>query len=81
MTEKIKVPEPVTGYGYVGQFSDDLLGWAMPDTVDSRATRNGIFVGDMFERYGAKGDKAFLCEILISPVFDKAGRPITVVHK
>lgn len=75
---KIKLPAPTKGYGFVGQWMDESIGWFLPSFVhknDSRGRSSGI--NERAREFALPSDRAFLCEIVIKPLKDKLGRPIT----
>jgi hypothetical protein len=71
-------PKSVTGYGYVGQWRDGTLGWFGTSSITryhSRKYPGGPSNG--WEQSAVAGDRAFLCRITVTPVYDKQRRPIT----
>ena len=73
---KIKIPESVTGYGYVGAWKSpkSKLGWFVAPFIYGKQDRQNPAITD---NPNAKGERFFLCEITIKPVLDKKKRPIT----
>lgn len=78
MSNKIKIPKANKGKGYVGTWSNNVLGWHVPNHLQGgRATEKP----SRFAKQFAQGGRFFLCEITIKPVLDKKGRPITKIVK
>ena len=79
MSKRIEVPDPTTGFGYVGQWLGGSLGWCLPNHLGghSRKTR----IEPVTERYrlGLLPKRFFLCRITVTPLLDKRGRPITAI--
>lgn len=80
MTNKVQIPTPVKGYGYAGKWSDGRIGWFMPRHVsgayDRKSPDDGV---DKDSHQYMKGERIFLCEIIVKPLKDKKGRPITKI--
>ena len=77
MSRKIKVPSMNKGFGWVGQWSDGGIGWNCPKFV-TYFSNSEPALGFVKHPYDKKGhSRYFLCRIIIEPVVDKKGRPIT----
>jgi hypothetical protein len=79
VSNKIKIPTKTKGKGYVGTWKTDELGWWMPQHVHPASTGEPNEVA--VEKGYFKGERVFLCEIIIKPLKDKKGRPITKIIK
>lgn len=80
MTKKLKLPAPNKGKGYVAVWQNGKLGWWLPNHLydgrtNERPNSNAVTKGYL------KGERVFLCEIIIKPLKDKKGRPITKIVK
>lgn len=81
MSKKIKVPKPIKGYGFTGVWLSGEVGWMglshiggsrkYPDNPSLDGERKSIM----------KGERLFMCEVILKPVLDKKGRPITKIVK
>lgn len=81
-SKKIEIPKPVKGYGYAGQWHDGKIGWFMPRHVSGKYDR--VYPNDGVSKDSIeylKGERIFLCEIIVKPLKDKIGRPITKIVK
>ncbi len=79
MSDKINLPKATKGKGYVGTWRTDELGWWMPEHVHPGST--GSPNEQAMQKGFFKGERIFLCEIIIKPLKDKKGRPITKIIK
>ena len=81
MSKKLKIPKGTTGYGYVGVWDDGEIGWFMPDFIDNQNGRR--YPSEPNDQIGLydKEHRTFLCEITVTPVTDKCGRPVTRIVK
>lgn len=79
-TKKIVIPKPNRGYGYVGIFRNNTLGWFMPEHLSEDKKYPGC--NYRIKELGIDIDlRFFLCEIILKPIKDKLGRPITKIIK
>lgn len=63
------------GYGYVGRWNDDALGWCLPAHVTSYDIERP---SETFNRNAnIDEDRAVLCRITVEQIFDSKQRPIT----
>lgn len=78
-TKKIVIPNPTKGYGYIGTFRDNTLGWFMSEHL----SRDKKYPGYNYRAEGfvKPNQRFFLCEIVLKPIKDKLGRPITKIIK
>lgn len=72
---KMKIPQEVKGYGYVTLFNNGSLGRFLPPHLGDQKTPL------ISEHAYAKGERFFLCEIVIRPVLKKNGKPVTKIMK
>ncbi len=77
MTKKVKVPKASVGYGFVGAWNDNSIGWGMPGFLSSLNTRHRPERPDVEERPYLSHARLYLCKITVKPLLDKRGRPIT----
>lgn len=77
MSKKVKIPKAIKGFGYSGVWQNGEIGWNVTQYIDSRRR----YVSPPDSTNFIKGERAFLCEIIIRPVKDKKGRPITKIMK
>lgn len=75
-TKKIEVPKKVRGRGYSGVWNDGTLGWYAPKHVSP-----GKHTTDPINNDNTKGHRFFLCEVVLVPIKDSLGRPITRIVK
>lgn len=80
MSKKIKIPIPTKGYGYAGEWLDGRIGWFMPRHVYGSYDRKcpDDPVSDETREF-LEGRRLFLFEIIVRPLKDKKGRPITKI--
>jgi len=62
------------GYGWVGRYADQGLGFLMPETLGFCRPMPDIPSGDRLK--AAPGVQLTLCKITIEPVLDDDGRPV-----
>jgi hypothetical protein len=79
MSKKISTPKITKGNGYVATWQSGALGWWMPDNIHPLST--GAPNQHAIEKNYLSGERLFLCEIIIKPLKDKKGRPITKIIK
>jgi hypothetical protein len=77
MSKRIEVPKTVTGRAFVGLWIDSHLGWSMPNIHPGGAISP---TGNWWEN-ARPGARAYRCQITITPLLDKRGRPITRVKR
>ena len=70
----IRGPRKAAGYGWVGLWGDEDLGWVLPDhlsgyTRETDAPRPRNYISDK--------DRLVLCRITVEAVLDSRGRRIT----
>lgn len=78
---KLVIPNPTKGYGYVGVWKygkEPTLGWCVAPYVSGKSDKKYPSIAN---NPHAKGERFFLCEILIKPLKDKMGRPLTKIVK
>jgi hypothetical protein len=80
MTKKVQLPKTNKGKGYVGTWRHGKIGWWMPEFVSGppyieKPNAEAVSKGFL------KGERVFLCEIIVKPLKDKKGRPITKIIK
>lgn len=82
MSKKIKLPKSVKGYGYAGVWKDpeNTIGWNISSYVTGEGDRKNPSDPADTKNHG-KGERYFLCQIIIKPIVDKMGRPITKIVK
>jgi hypothetical protein len=61
------------GYGYVGKWNDETLGWCMPRHLSD--TRAGGVNTARVEGYN-RDEPVYLCKITVEQIKDSLGRPI-----
>jgi len=71
MSRKLKLPDPTLGRAYVGVWRDGSLGWCAPKYIHSKSD-SGKPETTKYNR----GRRVYLCEVSITPILDKNGRPI-----
>lgn len=79
MSKKIKVPKQMKAYGFTGVWQNGQIGWMglshiggsrdYPDNPSMDGERKEIL----------KGERLFMCEVIVKPLLDKKGRPITKI--
>lgn len=79
MSKKVKLPKANKGKGYVCTWKSGELGWWMPDHIHPLSTGEPNQLA--IEKNCLKGERLFLCEIIVKPLKDKKGRPITKIIK
>ena len=79
---KTKTPKHTKAYGFVGVWSDNSIGWSMPQYLHNYDTRHNPskYLKDANPSF-LDDDRLYLCEVTIKPVLDKLGRPITRLAK
>jgi len=77
MSKKIKVPKPTKAYGFTGVWQDESVGWCGLSHIGG--TREYPDYPEISEdrRLSINGQRLLLCEVTLTPVLDKKGRPIT----
>lgn len=76
----MKVPAKVRGFAYVGTWRDGELGWCGARHLSNDKTpKYPHSPSQSWEDNAHPGDRAFLCEVIVRPLRDALGRPITVV--
>lgn len=82
MSKKIKKPKPNKAYGFLGLWINDKAGWmGLSHIGGSREDPDYPYDKDEERNEIMKGERLYLCEIIVKPVFDKKGRPITRIVK
>lgn len=79
VSKRVKVPKAVRGWGYVGAWANGNVGWYMPEFLPgwSRSASKAPISPRARENSFANAKRFYLCEITVTPVLDKRGRPIT----
>jgi hypothetical protein len=75
-TKKIQLPKANKGKGYVGVWRNGKIGWFMPKFISGAK-----HIEEPNANLYLHGGRVFLCEIIIKPLKDKKGRPITKIIK
>jgi hypothetical protein len=83
MKTKVKIPKMTIGYGYSGVWANGTIGWFAPMHVHSGTKKcpdepRAVDPQDVNYR-SLKGKRLFYCKIIVTPVLDKLGRPITKI--
>ena len=78
MSKKLTLPRSTVGRGYVVVWNDGSLGWWMPEFVSKRVCYPPPTQG-MKAVYatGSFNHRFYLCDIIIKPLKDSKGRPMT----
>lgn len=79
MSNKLTPPKANIGKAYVASWEDEnnTVGWAMPQHLSGGPDIDmPPLTADIHP-----GERLFLCEIIVKPVLDKKGRPITKIVK
>jgi hypothetical protein len=74
--KKLNIKRTV-GYGYVGKWRDETLGFFLPDQLAGHARHIGIEPVPHDRSWVYPEDVGYLCKITVEQVFAKNGRPIT----
>lgn len=81
MKKKIQIPKSIKSYGYVGVWNDpeNTVGWFMPNHAGGER-KYPEAVNPEAEKYiYDEEERFFLCEIIVKPIKDCLGRPITKI--
>lgn len=77
MTTKLEGGKETRGSGWVGRWQDGALGWFIPSHVFGYKNLHE----PANDNENLKGERVYLCDIIIRQRFDKKGRPIVRIKK
>lgn len=82
-SKKLLFPKATKGYGYCGVWNSpsNHIGWMCSPHVGGASDKKYPSHLSPTRYPEIKGERLYLCEIIIKPLRDKRGRPITKIIK
>lgn len=80
-SKKLKLPNPTIAYGFTGVWRNNTLGWMGLSHIGGDRTYpdRPCLYGDRINIM--QNERVYLCKVVLTPVVDKLGRPITKIIK